>query len=237
MALTKVRKPVAEIELIASGTSKAEFSSVAGPLDINISGSNVMDIAETSITIDDLVSLVVQNITSEKITLATTSGSDGVVDTDATRMRVGTTDTTDLELMVNSIPSLTLDSTGKVTLLTTGTLASELVDKNYVDSQSAGAPTTTSATNGQLIIPTAGDDIIIKWGVLTGTGSRVYTFATDTAAFPTSVYSIVATPQDTGSANSDGWTGVQSVSAAGFTWNAANRGSYAGNVFWIAIGT
>lgn len=237
MALTKVKVIVAEIAAITNGTSTIDIPSAGGDIDVNISGADVIDIAETSITIDDLVALVVQNISSEIITLSTTAGSDGVVQTTATEMQVGTTDTTDLDLMVNSVPVMSLDSTGKVTLNTTGTLGDQLIDKDYVDAATPGAATTTSATSGQLLIPTSGDDIIIKWGVKSGTGTRIVTFADETAAFPSALYTVVATPQNTGAANSDGWWGVESLSVTGFTWNSANRGGYSGNVNWLAIGT
>jgi hypothetical protein len=228
--------PVAEIAAISDGTTDVTIAGPGGDIDINVSGANVIDIAETIITIDDLVSLVAKAIISESIILSTAAGADGRVATNATVMHVGTTDTSDLELRVNSIPVLTAESTGKVALATVGTLGNQLIDKDYADNLSSGDPSTTSATSGQLLIPTSGDDIIIKWGVKSGTGSRAILFSDDTAAFPTAIYTVIATPQNTGSANSDGWWGVESLATTGFTWNSANRGSYAGNVNWLAIG-
>lgn len=236
MALTKVKVIVAEIAAITNGTTDIDIPSAGGDIDVNVSGADVIDIAETSITIDDLVTLVVQNISSEILTLATQSGAEGLVQTTATDMEVGTTNTNSLALMVNSVPGLTLDSTGKATLATVGTLGAQLIDKDYVDAATPGAATATSAVSGELTIPTAGDDLIIKWGVKSGTGSRTITFSDDTSSFPTAIYTVVVTPQNTGSANSDGWWGVQDLDQDGFLFNSANRGSYAGNVNWLAIG-
>lgn len=235
MALTKVKDPVAEIDNITFGTTTVDITSTGGPIDVNVAGNDIVDLTTTAITVDDLVDLVVQNIMTEIVTLSTTSGADGIIQTNATEMEVGTTDTSPLELLVNSIPVLTLASSGRVAIATSGSASDELVDKAYVDAGDAAAgSSSTAATDGSITIDASPTDIIIKWGQATGTGDRTVTFGT---AFPSAIYTVVATPQNTGSANSDGWWGVENLATTGFDWNTANRGAYNSNVNWIAIGS
>ncbi len=237
MPLTKVRLPVADIAAISNGTSTMTVLSAGGDMDLNISGANVIDFAETAITIDDLVTLVANTITGESFLPQTTSGAQGKVETGATEFTVGTTSAHTVDLIANNIPTLTLETDQKVTLATVGTAGTHLIDKDYVDTATGTqGGQETATTTGQIIIPGTTNDIIFKWGVKSGTGDRTITFADDTAAFPNAIFTAVATPTSTGSANSDGWNGVENLSTTGFDWNTANRGSYSGSINWMAIG-
>lgn len=237
MALTKARPPATAISNMAFGTTQIDIPNAGGDIDIDVASANVIDLGSTTITVDDLVSLIVKNITTEIVTLSTAAGSDGIVQTNATEMEVGTTDLTPLELMVNSIPQLTIATDGKVTLGTVGTAASHLVDKDYVDTQiaSGAANTATVATNGQLIVQATPNDIILKWGQKTGTGSRTITFADDTAAYPNACFIAMGQPINAGTASSDGWYSSTSISTTGFTWTDS-RGNFSNNVQWWAVG-
>jgi hypothetical protein len=173
MALTKVQALVAEISLLANGTSTIDIPTAGADIDINVAGANVIDLGTTTITVDDLVTLVANKITSEEIDLSTVSGAAGTMVTDATKMQVGTTSAHNLELMANSVAGLALQTSGKVTLGTVGTALDDLVDKNYVDnliSSGGGAIVpadlvTTLATKGSITIPNStGNDLIINWG-------------------------------------------------------------------------
>ncbi len=237
MPLTTVRLPVADIAAISNGTTDITIAASGGDIDVDVAGANVIDIAETSITIDDLVTLVANTITGESFLPQTGSGAQGQVESSATELTVGTTSAHTVDLISNNVPTMTLETDNKVTLAVVGTAGDQLVDKDYVDTEAAAqGGQDTATTSGQIIIPGSTENIIIKWGVKSGTGTRTITFADDTAAFPNAIFTVVATPQNTGSANSDGWNGVQTLATTGFVWNSANRGSYAGDVNWIAIG-
>jgi hypothetical protein len=238
MALTKVSALVSEISKLLFGTTKVEIASSGGPIDIDVAGINVVDITTTEVTLDALVTLITDKIISETILIGTPAGADARLATSATETKMGGTTSFPVEILQNNIPRLTIGTDGKITLDIQGTATNQLIDKAYVDAAAPDPNTVTVATNGQIIFPNpGGDDIIVKWGVKTGSGSRTITFADDTAAFPNAISTVLATPQNTGSANSDGWWGVESLATTGFVFNSANRGSYGGSVNWIAIGS
>ncbi|MHC5059315.1 MAG: hypothetical protein ACYTKD_32070 [Planctomycetota bacterium] len=107
MALTKVKALVSEISLLANTTTTIDIPSAAGNIDINVAGLNVIDLAGTTITVDDLVTLIANKITSEEIDLSTVSGAAGTMVTDATKMQVGTTSAHTTEIIANALPALT----------------------------------------------------------------------------------------------------------------------------------
>jgi hypothetical protein len=236
MALTKARPPVTEISEMANGTTDVTISSAGGPIDIDVAGSDFMDIGPTNILVDPAVELEADDIMTEDIAIQTTSGAEGVVRTEAAKMEIGTTNSNPVELLMNDTPSLTLETDGKVTLGTQGTDPTDLVDKSYVDAQAAVELVTTLAATGQVALPNStGDDLIIKWGSESGTGNRTVTFGT---AFPNAIFVVFCQPQGTVAAASDGWWRVHTVSTTGFTFNAAAApgASFTDDIYWLAIG-
>jgi hypothetical protein len=234
MALTKVRAIVADISLLSNGTTQIDIPSAGGDVDIDIGGAAAVDISATEFTIDDALTLIANLMTGENITLATGAGATVVLKTTGTEASLITSSAHALDLGANSVTGLTVETDGKVTLPVAGTASDQVMDKAYIDAGdvAAGQATVTATADGSATIP--GDtDLIIKWGTATGTGDRTETFG---VAFPNAIFTVVATPQSTGSATSDGWNGVESIATTGFNWNTANRGSYTGAVGWIAIG-
>lgn len=192
MALTKVQALVAEISLLANGTTTIDIPTAAADINVDVAGLNVIDLGSTTITVDDLVTLVANKITSEEIDLSTVSGAAGTMVTDATKMQVGTTSTHATELIANALPVLTAQTTGKVTLATVGTALDDLVDKNYVDNLISGVGgavvpadiVSVQARPGYLQIPTSlGVDLIINWG-RTGALKNACETVTFSKAFP-----------------------------------------------------
>lgn len=239
MALTKVRLPVADIGAISSGTTDVTILSVGGDIDINVAGVDALDITSTTATVGSALTLVSSNITTEDISLSTAGGASGELLTSLSSMTLQTTTAHPTIIGANSTTGLTVETDGKVTLGVVGTLAAQLVDKNYIDTQLAtkiaSADTTaTLATTGEIVLPNStGNDLIVKWGQSAGTGDRSITFG---SAFPNAVFTAFAAPTNTGSPNSDGWWSIDSLSTTGFTFNVANKGSYAGVVYWMVIG-
>lgn len=237
MALTKVQPPVTAISEMESGTTDLKILSAGGDFDLNVAGVDVADISSTVFTIDDLVELVARKLTAEAITLATSGGAAGTVETDANKLEIGTTTLNPVDLVMNSISSLVLEVDQKVTLGTVGTDPTDLIDKNYVDTADALAAviTNTAATIGQSGLDDGTNEVIIKWGVIAGAGNP--TTVTFAQAYPNALFVVVLTPEDAGTAKSDGWANTTNRSVTAFDIVPADRGgAYAGNWNWIAIG-
>lgn len=237
MPLTKAQPPVTAINELIFGTTNVDIPSAGADIDVNVAGVDVADISSTVYTIDDLVTLVARKLTAEVITIATSGGSDGILQTDATKMQVGTTDSTPLEVLMNNIARLTVQTDGKIALATVGTAADELIDKNYVDAGDASAAviTNTAATIGQSGLDDGTNEVILKWGIIAGAGTP--TTVTFASAYPNALFVVVLTPQDAGTANSDGWFNTTNRSVTGFDIIPAGRGgAFTGNWDWIAIG-
>lgn len=237
MALTKARPPLTAISQMLFGATVIDIPNTGGPIDIDVAAQDVVDLTTTTAIFDDAITVTANNLEGEEYALSTSGGAAGDVKTTATSMEVGTTSIHPLQLIANSISGLIVGTDGRVTLDTTGNSTGHLVDKDYVDTQITGVAnsfTATVAAEGALAIPVStGDDLLFKWGLDTGSGDRTISFA---GAFPNAIFFVTGTPTNTGAANSDGWYGVDSVTTSGFTWNAANRGSYSGDVYWFALG-
>ncbi len=237
MPLTKAQPPVTAISEMEFGTTNVEITSTGGPIDVNVTGLDVLDLTSTVITVDDLVTLIAKKLTTEVVTVATAAGADGIIQTDATKMQAGTTDLSALEILMNNVARMTFQTDGKVGLTTVGTAAGELIDKNYVDTGDAGAAviTNTAATIGQSGLDDGTNEVILKWGIIAGVGNP--TTVTFASAYPNALFVVVLTPQDAGTANSDGWANTTNRSTTGFDIIPAGRGgAFTGNWDWIAIG-
>ena len=219
------------------GSTVIDIPNTGGPIDVDVAAQNVVDLTASTAIFDDAITVTANNFAGESIALSTSGGAVGDVFTDATSMEVGTTSVHPLELIANSISGLIVGTDGRVSLNTTGNSSAHLVDKDYVDTEITGVSSSfiaTIAADGALSIPVStGDDLLMKWGLDTGSGNRTITFA---SAFPNAIFFVTGTPTAVGSANSDGWYGVDTVGVSSFIWNAANRGSYSGDLYWFAIG-
>ena len=237
MALTKVQPPVTAISEMEFGTTNIEITSTGGPIDVNVAGLDVVDLTSTTITVDDLVTLIAKKLTTEVVTVATAAGADGVIKTDATKMQAGTTDLSPLEILMNNVAQMTFQTSGKVGLTVVGTAAGELIDKNYVDVGDAASATVTNTltTIGASSLAGTGGTLLLKWGVIAGAGNPTpVVFA---SAFPNALFNVQITPEDAGTPNSDGWASTTSRSVTGFDITPASRGgAYTGNWNWFAIG-
>lgn len=237
MPLTKAQPPVTAISEMIFGTTNVEILSSGGDIDVNVGGADVIDLSSTEITVDDLITLIAKKLTTEVLTVATVAGSDGVVQTDATKMQVGTTDATPLQILSNNIARMTVNADGKVDLAVLGTAGNQLVDRNYVDTGDAASAsiTNTLTTIGGASFDDGTGVLILKWGVIAGAGTPTpVVFA---APFPSALFNVQLCPEDAGTANSDGWANTTARSVTGFDIIPAGRGAaYVGNWNWLAIG-
>ncbi len=209
MALTKVRVPVADISLLSNGTTQIDIPTAAADVDVDVAGVDVIDLGQTTITIDDLVTLVVQNVLSEIVTLETAGGAEGIVQTEAARMQVGATTLDPLEIITNNIARLTVAAAGTIVLGTVGVNPTELIDKAYVDGASPAASVAladvvvVNATTGSAIIPNStGNDLIFNWGTNPLVFNNSNTVVTFDKAFDNAFF--VGFAQPTTSDNHDG---------------------------------
>lgn len=192
-----------------NGTTIVDIPTSGGDIDIDVSGSDVIDLAQTSITVDDLVTLVARNMTAETINHITAAGATLRSRSTATQGEAITQSAHPLVLGANLLNNLTLETTGRTTLGAVGTLASELVDKNYVDTAIGNVPDITTdilatlGDPGSFRIPTsAGNDLIINWGSNAGGGDGFQITVTFDTAYPNAFLVGFATP--TTIANHDG---------------------------------
>ncbi len=240
MPLTKARPPVTAISQLINGTTDINIATAGGNIDVNVNGLDVVDLASTTITIDDLVTLVANTITGETLTQSTSGGATMRARTTASQGELETTSNHPVVLGANSTDALTLRTDGEVTLANVGTLAASLVDKNYVDTQvgnqvAASDITANQTATGSLSIPTStGNDMILNWGITAslskGSGATAQTFDT---AYPNAVFSIV-TARINSSVGAEASANVNNVSLTGFdfipTYTAASQ------AYWLAIG-
>lgn len=238
MALTKARPPVTDISQMANGTTVVDIPTAAADIDIDVAGLDVIDLGSTTITIDDLVTLVANTITGESVSLSTSGGAAGSAITDATDLTIGTTSAHPLLLMANSITGLTMGTDGKVALGVDGTGATHLVDKGYVDTQVALAATLTDidatmAVTGHITIPNStGNDLIINWGAMGSASNNADTTVTFDQAFANAFFGGVATSTETG-----GTDGALTIHNGGLTtMDIHNDTDKTSNGFYIALG-
>jgi len=238
MALTKVRLPVADIAAIANGTSDVTIGSAGGDIVVSRGGTVITTIGATGYTFGAGLNVTVDVINSESIDLSTTAGAAGTLQTTLGQMELGTTSAHPLVLGANNIDGLTVETDGQVTLGVVGDTASQLIDKNYVDTALALVPalsdiTAVIGTEGSLTIPNStGNDLILKWGKTAAIGatSQAVTFATP---FPTAIFTAYVSLNNT-SSSGDNNTAYGNESTTGFTIYKGNGASHP--VSWFAIG-
>ena len=238
MALTKVRSPVTAIDNMTNGTTSIDIPSSGGPIDIDVTGLDVVDYTSTTVIYDDLVTVTANNFATEVVTLSTTAGATAILQTTTTEASLETTSAHPLDLGANSITGLTIEVDGQVQLPVEGTAINHLVTKAYVDSSSSSTAVllanlvSNNVINGSVQIPNStGNDLIINWGVTASiVGSTAVTFDT---AFPNSFFAGGAT-RDQASAGADATANLSNTSTTGM--NVINTGSASGPVHWFAIG-
>lgn len=238
MALTKVSPPVTAISKLDNTTTVIDIPTAASDIDIDVAGLDVLDIGQTTITLDDLVTLVGKNVLTELIAIKTTAGAEGVVDTDATKMRVGTTTLDPLEILTNAIPRMTVAATGAVALGVTGVNADELVDKNYVDTSSPNLSVAladliaANTTTGSVQVPNStGNDLIFNWGLTASISSTSEVVTFDTP-FPNAIFVGFATRNIVTQGDNAAHAGNYTLT----TMEVSQTGSASSTVAWLAIG-
>ncbi len=238
MALTTARTPVTAIDQMANGTTVLDMPSAAGPLDLDIAGADCILFEAAAITVDDVVTMDVNNLTGETFTMDTSGGATAVLNTAASLAKLETTTAHPLELGANSITGLTIATDAKVELDVEGTATNHLVTKAYVDAAASTASAALAdmvvneAINGSFQIPTStGNDLIVNWGVTaSSTGSTAVVFD---VANTTATYMALACREITGGAEAT--ANVNTITLTGM--NVVNTGSASSPVHWIAIGT
>lgn len=238
MALTKVRSPVSEISEMSLGTTEITIASAGGPIDINVSGVNIVDYTSTTVIYDPAIPVTAKDFNTEVITIVTTAGASAVLKTTATEAVLETTTAHPLELGANSINGITIETDGKATLEVEGTAIGHLMTKAYIDN----AATTDSVQlsdlvsnnviNGSVQIPNStGIDLILNWGVTASSvGSTAVVFDT---AFPTSFFAATAT-REIVAVGADATANYNTPTITGM--NVVNTGSASSPVAWFAIG-
>lgn len=238
MALTKVRLPVADIAAISNGTSDVTIGSAGGDIVETRAGVIINTIGAAGYTFGAGLTLDVDNISSEDISLSTAGGAAGTLQTTLGQMELETTSAHPLVLGANSIDGLTIETDGQVTLGVVGDEPTHVMDKNYIDTALALKATlsdivATIGTEGSITIPNStGNDLIIKWGKTAAIGatSQAVTFAT---AFPTAIFTAYLSLNNT-SSSGDNNTAYGNESTTGFTIYKGNSASHP--VSWLAIG-
>jgi hypothetical protein len=204
-----------------------------------VASLDVLDITTTTITVDDLVTLIANTITGEDIALSTTAGASMDVQTEATQGTVQTTSLHPLVLGANSVDNLTCNTDGRVVLNTTGNAAGHLVDKNYVDTQIAAVEdgtTVSMVANGWIKIPNdSANDLIIQWLTVGPSSNDVALPFTWPIAFPNAVFQVFGTYNFVAGGGNDGSIEIHSITTTGATfYNRAERPVTASSV--MAIG-
>ncbi len=238
MALTKVRPPVTAISKLDNTTTVIDIPSAASDIDIDVAGLDVLDIGQTTITLDDLVTLAAKNVLSELMAIKTSGGAEGVVQTDASKMEVGTTTLDPLEIITNDIPRLTVAATGKIALGVPGTDGNQLIDKDYVDSSAPSLAVLladmagVTSTTGSLKLPNStGNDIILNWGQTASIASTSEVVTFD-EAFPNAIFVGFATRNIVTQGDNAAHAGNYTLT----TMEVSQTGSAASTVAWLAIG-
>lgn len=240
MALTKVRVPVADIQQIENGTSNIAIATAAGDLVVTRAGTTIATFDSTGMTFGSTLTVVVDNITSEQIDLATTAGAAATIQTNATDLSIETTSAHPVVLGANSTDALTIATDGKVALSVDGTDANHLIDKGYVDALVATVPTLAGivlaeTATGSIQIPTStGNDFILNWGITAslskGSGLTAQTFDT---AFPNACLGVVAQRVST-STGGEAATAVANITTTGF--DITPTFTSASTSYWLAWG-
>lgn len=235
MALIKARPPVTAVSTLENTTTKIDIPSAAGPVDIDIAGLNVLDLTATTAIFDDLVTLTANLFTGESIILSTSGGASATMVTEATKGKVGTITAHILELLQNDIARMTLNTDGSVALATVGANADELVDKNYVDTNSGVTASSIVAVNakpGSIRIPTSlGTDFKINWGE-TGILNNATSTETFNLTFESSGLVGFAT-RNSASSGDDNAAHVGNFTTTTVDVTSAGDGT---SVFWVVMG-
>lgn len=238
MALTRVRSPITAIDEMSFGTTSIVIPSTGGPIDIDVTGLNVMDMTSTTVDVDDLVTLTANLFATEVVTLATSGGAEGTIFTDATTMTLGTTTPHVTNIQADGVVGLTALVTGQVALGTVGSGVDRLVDKDYVDTADALALslsniTATIASTGSITIPNStGNDLIINWGKNGSVANNTNTVVTFDTAFTSAQF--VGFAQPTTSQNHDG---TMETFTQGLTTMTIHSSLDQTSAFdWLAIG-
>lgn len=242
MPLTKARPPVTAISQMANTTTVIDIPTAASDINIDVAGLDVIDIGSTTITVDDLVTLVANTITSEDFIASTAAGAALQLLTNGTEGGLRTTSAHPMVLGANALDNLTAETTGRVTLGTVGTLAAELVDKNYVDTEitsaGAGANTALLAAEGYCRFPTTtGDEFVVQWGkenLVTINGSTVITLP---YTYPNAQFGAFVENEQDGMGAKEATAQVSSLTTSAFTlFHAGGDGSLNRDYYWISIG-
>ena len=238
MALTKVRSPVAEIDLIASGTTNVTIASAGGDVQMVVAGVTVLDVTSTTLVLPDAIRLTSKLFTTEAISFATTSGAEMTIQTEALVGTIETTNGFPLELGANGITGLTIATDGKVELDVEGTAVNHLVTKAYIDALTAGVTSEadfvhTQASTGSLEIPTStGTNLVLNWGKNASVANNSQTVVTFDSPFSNAMFVGFVTP--TTSANHDG---TMEVFVQGLTSMTIHSSLDKSSAFdWLAIG-
>lgn len=238
MALTKVRPPVTEISELANGTTIIDIPTSASDIDVDVAGLDVIDLGQTTITVDDLVTMTVKNVIGEILTLATSGGAAGILQTDANKLEIGTTSTDPVEIISDNVARLTVQAGGPVTLGSQGVADTDLINKLYVDTSASSLTVlladmiSANTTTGSIVIPNStGNDLIINWGQTASIAStsEVVTFDTE---FPNAIFVGFATRNIVTQGDNACHAGNYSLTQM----TISQTGSGASTVAWLAIG-
>lgn len=238
MALTKVRSPVTAIDNLANGTTSVDIASAGADIISTVSGTTVLTLAPTGLTVGTGLTTVTDILDSETINLATTSGAEATLGTTLSQLEIGTTSAHPVEISANSIAALTVATDGKVTLGVEGTAVGHLITKAYADGVGTASVAladmpATIATTGSLTLPNAsGTDLILKWGITGSIGAttQAVTFGT---AYPNAMFG-ASVALVTASGSGDNNLSYGNAATTGFDIVKNNSASHP--VFWIAIG-
>jgi hypothetical protein len=238
MALTKVRLPVADIGAISDGTTDITILSTGGDIDMNVAGVNVLDLTSTDVTIGTGLTLVTETITGETVNLATAAGASATLRTTLSQAELETTSAHPLVLGANSTDGLTIGTDGRVSLGVVGSLAGQLINKDYVDTAVAALPGNSdfvfsATTPGSLRIPTDGaNDFILNWGITAFLSEAKETVTFDTA-YPNAMLGGMAT-RITGNSSRQDAAHVNPLSTT--QMEVLQTGGNSSQVFWFAYG-
>lgn len=240
MALTKVRSPVTNIDLMSFGATDITITSTGGPIDVNVAGNDIVDYTSSTAIFDPAVTVTAKDLETEVLTVDTTAGANAVFQTTGTEASIETTTAHPLELGANSILGMSIETDGKTTLEVEGTAIGHLVTKAYVDAATSSAVLTlanvvvNNVINGSLVLPNStGNDLILNWGVtasVAGIGNPV-TVTFDTA-FSSAFYAGCATR-----VLANGEAAAHYFNPGLTTMQVVNTGSATSPVAWFAIGS
>lgn len=238
MPLTKVAPPVTNISQMAFGTTVINIPSAGADIDIDVAGTDVADISDTGLVVDDAIEVTARDILGELITLATSGGAGALLRTTASLMEFITTTAHPAVFGANNNQNLIAEIDGTVTLDTSGSAVDSLIDKAYADAIAAAAPTlndmdATAADPGHITFPNStGNDLIFNWGTNPSVLNNSQTVVTFEQAYSSAFLIGLVTP--TTSDNHDGTMEVFANSLTTMTIHSSLDHSSA--FAWFSIG-